>query len=359
MKKRITLCLLGLIVFGVTCIHTYGAVTLDATTSENFGDSFVAMIKEAEESGDFGAQDLILLKGGLAKIGLKATAYATQRGGPNGTPNQMKIFAAEYVQKYQGLDAKKFIELMKNNGGEVNSTQEDSNKEKNLAVIFDDIKKSFSESHDYMDLFSFDEKGAIYERVRYDTNDLSKPVTIYKMGFKLDKNGNLDNNGNPDGIYKVYKDVIMDKDLVIRDLSETKSKFKAPFLTFHYKGEIKGGKNFSNYPDYLKGALKFKDKLIEWTNIAKSNNIEKFQKIFPGEEDNEWGYRFDWDGETGRIITKDYAENCKTTVELQEIENANDFFDNFNDMKTKASSLFIKAKDIRNEPQNKINNLFQ
>jgi hypothetical protein len=109
MKKTI----LSFLVAAALICSAFGNVTIHGTTLEKFRDSFVEMINAAEASGDYKAQDIALLKRGLAKITLEITAYATQHGGPNATPNRIKVYEAEYLQKYQGADAKMFIEILK------------------------------------------------------------------------------------------------------------------------------------------------------------------------------------------------------------------------------------------------------
>jgi hypothetical protein len=266
----------ALLAFGYFCSSAFCGVTIDATTYDAFQESLNAMLKEAQESGDYGATDMLALSVGAQAQLMMAATYATERGGPNITPNQAQVLAVEYLKKFHGVDAKTFVEMI-NNGGI-------SNEERSRQRM--GVEESLTKA-----ITSLDQKVPLPPKEGLFRNFIFKRNREHIAQL-------LDTTQTPARLFEFEfgKDRSEDRvTLYSGELSSLKIISDRIFLSTQEK-------TFNVAK--LSALARFAAKFAEWANVAQSNNVDRFKKPFPG-EDSASGYNFEWNGRTPHIVKKE------------------------------------------------------
>jgi hypothetical protein len=355
--------LASLIIFALGMLPFAAHATIDASTPDTFAESGKAMIESAKSSGEVGMQDLATAEMALGAVIMEAMNYAMDKGGPNVTPEQAKKLAAEVLKHYEGMDCSAFLKEFKRRASnqDVSGTMDPS-----LAAewqeAFSQIRRySVGASDEYLDIYSINEvsdmwndkkqlgHSIIYQRIKYDPSNLSKPVDFYSLIFPYD------NKGKPSGKFFVARNVTLGH-FALTGLKKNKERNFKPngVLPFGQKPGAGFPNNMeiyrpdpeaidhSNYPTLIEQSLKHRDKLKEWSDVARLNNVEPFSKLFPGEK--EYGVAFKWDGSEGTIVSRSYHD---ASVSVTELEQAEDFLANFKDMLSKVTSIPKTYKQVQ------------
>jgi hypothetical protein len=139
----------------------------------------------------------------------------------------------------------------------------------------------------------------IHQRLLCDLKDLSKPALLFEIQFSSNELG-IDYEkpswyGVKGDFITIYHLTLNESTLAALESSRSKDKFE-PF------GLIPNGNRIGySRSGFIKSALKFKDKFIEWAAIARERKVERFEKLFPGEL--EGGFKFVWNGQDPYITS--------------------------------------------------------
>jgi hypothetical protein len=364
---------------------------LDASTPDAFAESGEAMIEHAKSSGIVGIQDLAKIEMAVAAALMESMSNAMDKGGLNLTPESAKDFASDTLQKYDGMNAQEFLKAFTRQANRQDGGRMDPSTANQWQSVFADFQKySLGAELNFIDIYAAREMTGnteqgrkqgneiIYQRIKYNPEDISEPIDFYEVLFEYWK------DGKPHDVVTAIYNLPLGQ-FAFSGLQKNKTNDIGPNGVLPF-GASKHHLSFSDVEVYspsadaisitipiymLERSVKHKEKFEEWSEIARANDVEPFRKPFPGEDDQ--GLHFIWDGSGGAIVSKSYMASDfehgpwgPNEVEIRltekEMQFAEDLVLNFRDILKKAPLAKAKQDEVaaqsEKEAQQKIDAMF-